>query len=199
MKRINAIVTVFFIFFLVTNICLAEDDNTKFSIGASPKLVDVTKLYVVNGNGKYSNYKALKGYPGENKFQVYFQGDTSAIHITYKDLRGINLNEIIEWKLDGKKVRNFKKDIYKMFYDSMKLYSHRPGYNGQFSQEWNRKTFGRIYEEWLEGMGFSQDAGTLLDHYFQYKYPDPPNHRYDLRDIKIIEKSDNTQDLDGIN
>jgi hypothetical protein len=200
MKYFNAFIVAFFIFFLAFNMCFAADDNTKFTIGASRELVDVTKLYVVNGEGEYSQYKALKGYPGENKFQVYFQGDTFASNITYKDLRGINLDEIIEWELDGKKVRHLRKDIYTMFYHSIKLYSRKLDYTGQFSQEWNRKTFGRIYEEWMEGMGFSQDAHTLLSHYFDYKYPVKSFDRFEAADIKVENQhdKDGNEDLDGV-
>lgn len=185
MKYLKSCLLTMVVFSLSLGLCFAND-TTKFQIGASKELVDVTKLYVEEGKGDYAHCKALKGYPGEDKFQVYFQGDTYAKYITYEDLRGIDVNEIIEWELDGKKVRHFRKDIYRLFSDSIRLYSNRPDYKGQFSQDWHRKTFGHVYEEWIDGMSFSQDAQTLLKRYFEYKFPSPPSNRYDLRDMEII-------------
>lgn len=188
LKLFKYIVLAMLFSFVFCNIGLAND-NAKFGIGSSKELVDVTKLYIVDGKDKYAGYKALKGYPGEDRFQVYFQrntnGSITSLHTTYEDLRGINLDEVIEWEMDGKPMRHFRKDIYQLFSDSIKLYSNRPTYTGTFSQDWHRRTFGRVYEEWLDGMAFSQDAQTLLKHYFEYKYPTPPNNRYDLRDMDL--------------
>lgn len=172
-------------FSLLTSLCIAKDTTT-FQIGASVELVDVTKLYAVAGEGKYADCKALKGYPGEDRFQVYFKGDTYAEYTTYEDLRGIDLNEVIEWEMDGKPMRHFRKDIYRLFSDSIKLYSNRPSYTGTFSQDWHRRTFGRVYEEWLDGMAFSEDAQTLLRRYFEYKFPNQFINRFEFADVKIV-------------
>lgn len=187
MRYFKVLLLMMCFFSLSLNLAFANGE-TKFSIGASNEMVDVTKLYVVNGVGAYEHCKALKGYPGEERFQVYFQGDTYPNYITYEDLRGINLDEVIEWELDGKTVRHLRRDIYRMFSDSSQLHSRRPGYTGQFSQEWNSKTFGHVYDEWFEGMAFSQDAQTLINHYFEYKNPNTLNVRDRFPDIKIINK-----------
>lgn len=183
MKRLLLCLFAILAIFLSPNLTFASNSTT-FQIGASQELVDVTKLYVEEGEGKYAGYKALKGYPGEERFQVYFQDG----HITYEDLRGIDPNEIIEWEMDGKTMRHYRKDIYRMFSDTSKLYSRRPEYTGQFSQEWNSKTFGKVYDEWFDGMIFLQDAETLLKRYFEYKNPPAANSRYDLSNIKIENK-----------
>lgn len=184
MKYSKIIIVSLFILILSLSTCFANDTN-KFEIGSNKELVDVSKLYIIEGEGKYAHCKALKGYPGEDKFQVYFQGETYANYITYEDLRGIDLNEIIAWEYEGKTVKSSRKYLYNMFSDTIRLTVHNRDYAGKFSQEWYHEKFGQVYEDWVDGMSFSQDAQTLLKRYFEYKYPSPPNNRYSLRDMKI--------------
>ena len=89
-----------FCFFLIST-CFAETSKEKTD-DQYFVIVNQTKIYaknlvVTDGEGAYDGYLKMSGYPRDDKFQIYFQ-DTSddnftSMHVTYQDLRGIDLNE----------------------------------------------------------------------------------------------------------
>lgn len=125
------------------------------------------QLYAVPGSGKYADYMMLKGYEGEDKFQIYFQGDSNSFMTTVEDLRNINLNEVITWQYNGVYYKSTRKELYSFFSDSSKLRSLLGTSSGEvFSSNWFKSTFGQVYLDWLEGMQFSAEASNLVTEYF---------------------------------
>lgn len=122
---------------------------------------DADKLYTVKGTGKYADYMELKGFPDEDKYRIFFQGDANKFHTMIEDLRKIDLNEVITWKDNGVTYKTKRSDLYKMFSNLSHQYTH----------QWLLETFDQVYLDWAEGIGFSEDATRWVQQYFKQSQP----------------------------
>lgn len=148
--------------------------------------ISTTQLYVIDGTGKYSGYKILKGYTNEDRFRVYYKGTPESYSVFYDDLSNINLNEIITWNYEGKIVKSKRKDLYNLFSDTSQYSTHLGIYDtGLLSQDWFEKTFGQVYWDWAEGIGYANEAEKLVEQYFVQTGQSKIVDRTALRDIAI--------------
>lgn len=146
---------------------LSANGKVDISLQSTSQLASSSNLYTVDGTGQYRGYKMLKGYPNENKFQVYYSGDINSYSISFLDLRGINLNEVVTWTYNGVTHRNTKGELYNLFSDGTWIKSQLGVSGGTLSEEWFQKVFGNTYEEWVEGMTYFCDAESLVEEYFE--------------------------------
>lgn len=180
--KFTIFITLIFCLCFMTSV-LANRSQIHLESTNDPVYVD--QLYVTDGEGSYTGYKKLNGYPLQDKFQVYFQGNSSSFHSTFEDLRGIDRNEVISWVDDGKNVQCTRAYLYNMFSETIPRTSHRADYVGKFSQDWAAKTFGQVYSDWLLGQAFSDDASNLVNKYFESQDSIKPNDRFSLANAKI--------------
>jgi len=141
-------------------------------------------LYVTEGTGKYAGYKMLHGYPGQDKYQIYFQdysvGNLTRYHVTYEDLRGINLNERITWKYNGKTYTHTRSELYSFFANTIWFSNNLSGITQYtLTQDWFLDVFGDVYLDWAEGIGYATDATTWVDMYFRQIAQVNPNKPYE--------------------
>lgn len=134
-------------------------------------------LYATDATGKYAGYKMLHGYPEQDQFQIYFKvttnGSIEQYHITYEDLRGINLNERITWKYNGKTYTHTRSQLYEFFSDTTWFRNNLNGIGDYtLTHEWFVDTFGDVYLEWAEGMYFDAD-GWVYEYMNQNRKPAP--------------------------
>lgn len=139
-------------------------------------VVESKELYTVNGTGKYSGYKLLKGYPDADKFLIYFKGDKNSYFVTTEDIRNIDLNKMITWKYNGKTYKTSKKDLHSFFVDTSKFKNYLGATDYTFTDDWYDNTFGNTYSEWLIGFGFQNDAPRWVDDYFDQFEPKTDNN-----------------------
>ena len=137
------------------------------------------ELYATNGEGKYEGYKKLNGYPGQNAFQVYFQGDGNSYSVSVEDLSGIDLDERISWQHEGKQCNNSRKEIYNLLSDLHKL---KPD---EDSRKWMNDTFGQVYLDWISQGLITEDASRLVGKYKQFARGEKPYDRFATAKIKI--------------
>lgn len=117
--------------------------------------------------GEYAGYTMLQGYPDDDKYQIYFKGDFDSHNVTIKDLRGIDLNEIITWTYSGKTYKNSKSELYVFFSDTSWLSSRTDDFDYTLTPEWFNNTFGNTYSEWLDGIVYFEEAQRLVNEYFE--------------------------------
>lgn len=139
-----------------------------------------SELYTVNGTGQYAGYKRLKGYNGDDKYYIYFKGDSSSFSTVTVDNRNINMNQTVTWKYGGKTYKSTKKELHAFFLDSAKIKNYLGVYSYTFTEEWYRDTFGAVYEEWLLGFAMDNDAPRWVEQYFAQF--DPPSNRETIND-----------------
>ncbi|MCR8658947.1 copper amine oxidase N-terminal domain-containing protein [Paenibacillus endoradicis] len=139
-------------------------------------IVESKELYTVNGTGKYSGYKLLKGYPDADKYLIYFKGDKNSYSVTTEDIRNIDLNKMITWTYNGKTYKTSKKDLHSFFVDSSKFKNYLGSTNYTFTVDWYISTFGDTYSEWLTGFGFENDAARWVGDYFDQFEPKSGNN-----------------------
>lgn len=129
---------------------------------------DKGQLYAVSGEGPYEGYMLLRGYEGEEKFQIYFQGEADSFMTTIEDLRDINLDERITWKYKGITLTNTIRELYSLFSDSLRIMSLlniEPG--EELIDQWFIDVFGKVYLDWLDLMNISSKAPELVTEYFK--------------------------------
>jgi len=122
-----------------------------------------TCLYATDASGKYAGYQMLHGYPEQDRFQIYFKvtsnGSYEQYHITYEDLRGINLNERITWKYGGKAYTHTRSQLFGFFADTRWFRNNLNGIGDYtLTEEWFLDTFGDVYLDWAEGYYFNADG-----------------------------------------
>jgi len=133
------------------------------------------ELYALNSSGQYAGYKRLMGYPGDDKYLIYFEGDRDFFHTTTVDKRNINMNEKVTWKYGGNTYKSTKQQLYGFFLDTSQLKNYLGASNYTFTVEWYHNTFGEVYDEWLYAFAMDNDAPRLVQRYFaQFDAPTAP-------------------------
>lgn len=164
---------------------VAESARSEVQWDGSSKTINITLnnyevttadsdgFYVVKGTGEHSGYMELKGYPDEDKYRIYFKGDASSYHVTYDDLRGIDLNEIIAWESNGENYQSKRSDLYVYFSDTTWFRNNLNGITDYtLTTEWFMDTFGDTYSEWSRGLlGYSSEASRFVQDYFEQTSP----------------------------
>ncbi|SHH23899.1 cell wall-binding repeat-containing protein [Desulfosporosinus lacus] len=126
---------------------------------------DLSKLYTENGIGEYLGFQRLMGYLGSDRFDVYFTGTSSTYHVSVVDLRGLNDNDIVYWQYNGTTVTNTRKECNHFFSDLSYLKSKYSLTDDVTSSEWLQSTFGQVYLDWAEFLGFTADAERMVGQY----------------------------------
>jgi hypothetical protein len=156
-----------FCFFLIST-CFAETSKEKTD-DQYFVIVNQTKIYaknlvVTDGEGAYDGYLKMSGYPRDDKFQIYFQ-DTSddnftSMHVTYQDLRGIDLNEYFYFTYNETEYKITRAKTNNVFLS----------YPGTAFELFLRKNFPGAYNDWFETQAFSTDAERIVQCYIDYKH-----------------------------
>lgn len=128
-------------------------------------------LQVVDGEGDYAGYKRLTGYSDEDKYAIYFKGDQNSYRTTIEDLRGIDLNERVSWTYDGVSYSHTRRQLYGLFLDTTWFQSNLGMSNDLLSVSWFEQTFGSVYDDWFEGMSYSNEAARWVQRYFDQSAP----------------------------
>ncbi|WDV45791.1 copper amine oxidase N-terminal domain-containing protein [Clostridiaceae bacterium M8S5] len=142
----------------------------------------------INGTGKYSGYKILRGHPKENQYVVYFkhsvEGNFESTQVCYDIKKQENLKEKITWSYDGVSHTNTRSELYELFSDTSELMSSLGGtYNGEFSQSWYANTFGQVYTDWIRKMDVGQYAEEQVNAYIKDRLlPNPINFKINEKD-----------------
>lgn len=170
---------------------------------STDKMASLDRLYVADGADKYTGYKMLKGYPGENKFQIYFQGNVDSYMATYEDLRYINLDEVISWAYKDNSYKNTRKDLYEFFSDTSWFRSNLGIDSSVLSHDWFMKTFGEVYGDWMQGIAYSNDASRLVGEYLGRLSGVKKVNRYETANMEVSKVSSdlensNERNADGI-
>jgi len=154
-----------------------KDDQPAANSAANKAVsYDGYELYVTDGTGKYAGYKMLHGYPGQDKYQIYFQGDERSYHTTIEDLRGINLNERITWRYGGRTYTNTRSELYSFFADTTWFRNNLKDITDYtLTEEWFLDVFGDVFLDWAEGIGYSTEAASWVEKYFRQTAERDPN------------------------
>lgn len=132
------------------------------------------ELYITDADGKYEGYKKLNGYPGQDKFQVYFkQGEVFA------DILNIDMDERIEWEYKGATWNNSRREIYGLFADL------RHSGSRAVHDTWEYKTFGQVYLDWLQRITITDDALRLVTAQALFARGEKPYDRFSTAKIKL--------------
>ena len=179
---------VIFIAVVLTPVCFANDNEVRMDSIKGVALLD--KLSVSNGEGEYTGYLKLNGYPWEDKFQIYYQDNSHdsiiSFHVTYADLRGFNLDELWDFSMpNGTPMRISRRQAYNIFLS----------YGGTPAEKYISEVFPGAYDDWLASMVFSQDATRLVERYLKKKHGIKTVNRYTTADVKI--ESSSTKDRDA--
>ena len=147
------------------------------------------ELYETDASNVHAGYKQLNGYPGQEKFLIYFSDKGPAI----TERIDIDLDEVIEWEYNGATLRNSRREIYGLFSDLRRSGSQ------SVRESWQYKTFGQVYVDWLQDVTIQQDVIRLVSGYKMFKRGERPYNRFTLANIKVdTRQTNNNTDLDGI-
>ena len=130
-------------------------------------MANVYDLYSTDATGSYSGYKQLHGYPNEDEFSIYYKGTSSSNETTYEDNRGLNLNAVYRWSYNGVTYRNTRRELYGFFFDTARFSSNYAIDGGVLSSSWFESTFGQVYSDWMDTVGYSCDASHLVSKYLE--------------------------------
>ena len=119
--------------------------NSTVYIGTIPKgeleaatTAPTSKLGNVAGTGEMSGWRKLTGHPYEKEAEFYYKVDGSIVQYAAKDIRPVNLDEVIYWVDDnGRQRANTRRDLHRIF-----------GY-GQYTNDWLLATFGDVYMDYF--------------------------------------------------
>lgn len=199
-KKIRKILLILFIsilFFPVNVLAEGEDNEGNIRLESTDQMANSSRLYAIDGTGKYAGYKILKGYPNENEFIIYYKGDHNSYMVFTEDLRKINLSEVITWEYNGYLYANTKHELYDFFSDTLQFSSWLGISNELLSQDWFMQTFGDIYKEWGQTVAYSIDGEKLVEEYFKKTgIPEQENTTTLTPDSVIIFKSLSEEDDD---
>lgn len=167
MKRLQSIIMMV----LISSICisspaLAGERHSNKSVELVATKNTQNKLYTVDATGEYDGYKILKGHAKEKEFDVYFKGEPDSYSYFTKQLKKVNLNEVITWKFDNYTFKNTRLELYNFFADTGELSTLIGDRNTMFSQEWLRNTFGKVYSDWIDRNSYLDEAERLVREYF---------------------------------
>lgn len=167
MKRLQSIIMMA----LISSTCISapafamESCKEKSSVVAVVENVK-SKLYTVNATGQYAGYKILKGHSREKEFEVYFKGEPDSYSYFARELKKVNLNEAITWKFGNHTFKNTRLELYNFFADTGELSTLIGDSNMVFSQDWLKKTFGKVYSDWINRSSYLDEAEKLVREYF---------------------------------
>lgn len=146
------------------------------------------KLYAVEGTGEYKGYKELKGFGDDRPYRVYFEGGKEgnivSFHSVHEEKKPKNLKEIITWKHKGKIYKNTRLECYNFFSDYTTLDSI---IHTAVDDDWLRATFGQVYDDWFDGLSYSDEASRLVDLFFSETKSMIPSFNYN--ESIVIEES----------
>lgn len=163
----------------------STNSSAGFSIIDDIDDIDFTKIYEIDGTGKYSGYKRLLGYPYDDKYAIYYTGSFESYSVSYEDLKPENLQETIAWSYKGKTYTHTRSQIYSLFSEIITLESLLGASEGIINQEWLSKTFGNTYNEWLLQGIYSQEATRIVDRYLAEQANIDYKDRYSFIDIDL--------------
>ena len=180
---------------LITGTCFADtkqktDDDYYI-------MVDRTKVYAKNliisdAEGDYAGYKRMMGFPGDDKFAIYFCDDPPAgsnmARLSVVDNRGIDLNEVFYYTytngLPGAITRGDAETVFDKLSDTdYELFL--------------RATFPGAYNDWFEKEAFYSTASELLKCYDRFRLDDRKSSLTSAADIVIDDTPSTSPDLDG--
>lgn len=128
-------------------------DRTAPQTGGSG--VSGSTLYHVPATGEMAGWMLLKGHPYEDVAEFYYKVNGSIVSMHVKDIRQINLNEIVYWVDEaGNQRANRRGDLHAIFGDF-----------GQYIDDWLLARFGDTYYEYLEVSALP--AERIIDQYLQ--------------------------------
>ena len=192
LKRI--ICLTFFLTSLFISICLANENEVRMDSVKGVALLDA--LSDSKGEGKYAGYQKLNGYPGEDKFQIYYEDSSHdtiiSFHATYEDLQGLNLDEVWDFTMpNGTPMKLTRRQVYNIFLS----------YGGTPVEKYISEVFPGAYDDWFMGMVFSQDAARLVGKYLEKKHGIKKVNLHRIDDVKIEtnpNQNADERDLDGM-
>lgn len=194
------IILLLFICLLATSTCFAgkpplEQPDDKYNVMINQTKIYAKDLVVTDGADEYAGYLKMSGYPGDDKFQIYFQDNShdniTSYHMTYVDLRGIDLNENFYFTYEGTPRKMTRGQVNTVF-----LLFPRTDFECFLKQ-----TFPGAYNDWFEAQAFSSNAERLVRCYIEYKHKVNvgPIHGNTSSDVVLDnEGSSNSDDLDGV-
>ena len=160
---------------------LQEKSDDQYFVMIDKTKVFAKDLIITDGvDDGHSGYFKMNGYPGEDRFQIYFQDNShdniTSMHVIYDDLRGLDLNEYFYFTYEGIEYRMPRGKVNNAFLN----------YAGSDFELFLRATFPGAYNDWIESNAFSNEAERLVKSYIDYKHK-----------LKPVKSWDNTIKLDS--
>lgn len=131
--------------------------------------IDAYGLYSEPGTGQYSGYERLRGYFYDSIYPIYFQGKKDSF--TCATGHNHNLYDVCNWTFAGNVYQNSREECYEFFSDTTFFQSYFGSLESPFfSVSWFQKTFGDIYDDWLDYKAFgSMNTEKLVRRYLELR------------------------------
>ncbi len=130
----------------------------------------------VPGQGEMAGWMMLKGHPYENEAEVYYKVDGSRTTTSVKDIRKINLDEVITWvDADGRTIKNTRKDLHRLF----------GSFSNKYTTDWFISKFGDVYMDYFKVTSLPVDQ--LVDQYLKETgQVKPPESKVSLKPDTVV-------------
>ena len=148
---------------------IRDDEYYSMILSMGGEKVYAKNFYTVPGSGVYAGYTELKNFsqtPSES-FRILYKGNYPSFIVKIVDLRRISPNDIITWSYNGHVYHNTRAECYELF-DGTADIQNWYGITDVFSQDWFQAKFGKTYDEWSDGWGFSAEAYRIVELYLMY-------------------------------
>ncbi|OXM83000.1 copper amine oxidase N-terminal domain-containing protein [Paenibacillus rigui] len=113
-------------------------------------------MYDVPGQGEMAGWMLLKGHPYEDMAEIYYKVDGNITSMSVKDIRKIDMDEVITWvDDDGRTMKNTKRDLYKLF----------GTFSNKYTSDWFLSKFGDVYTDYFTVSTLPADQ--IVDQYLK--------------------------------
>ncbi|WP_068776026.1 copper amine oxidase N-terminal domain-containing protein [Paenibacillus sp. FJAT-26967] len=149
----------------------------------SSKSPEASGMYHIPSQGEMNGWNLLKGHPYEDMTEIYYQVNGSMILTQVKDIRNMDMDELITWvDDDGRTIRNTRRDIHKFF----------GSFSNQYTSSWFSSKFGDVYTDYLKVSALNAD--NLVDQYlYETGQMEVPESQITLKpDTPTIEATPNS-------
>lgn len=160
----------------------------------------VKSMQSAQGTGNYLGYTELKGFPQNEKYKIYYSGNSQSYLVKVDDFT-VDYNKQVVWYYKGAKHVNTVQQCYSFFANTA-VFRNYYGISDNFlSDAWFTNTFGQTFTDWQNYLIFTDEANRIVQKYLENKEGIVYYDRYSLANFDLSQyfENDNSYDLDGIN
>lgn len=174
-KLLIFMLTLFLAFGQVTAITYADTSNSK--------------MYSVPADGDMEGWQLLKGHIYEAQFEIYYKIEDGKIKYETKDLRNVDLSQVVEWTdIDGQTRESTVAELYELFNT----------FDNKYTSDWLGNKFGDVYYIWAMSRMDNESALGVIELYLretkQINKPTSVQLTPDIKpsDYTVVEVDDGT-------